>query len=152
MGTVGRIQAIPGAYNVAPGKVVLGLDLRDLEEARMDVMFEKIREAADQIGQANGTKFSFQQIVNDKPALTDQRFRQMIAESAKQLNLSTAVVRSGATQDAQSIGRLAPMGMIFVPSVGGISHSPDEFTRPEDVVNGVNVLLLTTLQLDAQNW
>lgn len=152
VGTVGRIQAIPGAYNVVPGKVVLGLDLRDLEEARMDVMFEKIREAADQIGQANGTKFSFQQIVNDKPALTDQRFRQMIAESAKQLNLSTAVVRSGATQDAQSIGRLAPMGMIFVPSVGGISHSPDEFTRPEDVVNGVNVLLLTTLQLDAQNW
>jgi N-carbamoyl-L-amino-acid hydrolase len=62
------------------------------------------------------------------------------------------VVRSGATQDAQSIGRLAPMGMIFVPSVGGISHSPDEFTRPEDVVNGVNALLLTTLQLDAQNW
>lgn len=152
VGTVGRIQAIPGAYNVVPGKVVLGLDLRDLEEARMDVMFEKIREAADQIGQANGTKFSFQQIVNDKPALTDQRFRQMIAESAKHLNLSTAVVRSGATQDAQSIGRLAPMGMIFVPSVGGISHSPDEFTRPEDVVNGVNVLLLTTLQLDAQNW
>jgi N-carbamoyl-L-amino-acid hydrolase len=152
VGTVGRIQAIPGAYNVVPGRVVLGLDLRDLEEARMDTMFEKIREAADQIGQASGTKFSFQQIVNDKPALTDQRLRQMIAESAKQLNLSTVLVRSGATHDALSIGRLAPMGMIFVPSVGGISHAPDEFTRPQDIVNGVNVLLLATMQLDAQNW
>lgn len=152
VGTVGRIQALPGAYNVVPGKVVLGLDLRDLEEARMDAMFAKICEAADQIGQASGTKFSYQQIVNDKPALTDERLRQMIAESAKQLNLSTAVVRSGATHDALSIGRLAPMGMIFVPSVGGISHAPDEFTRPQDVINGVNVLLLTTMQLDAQNW
>ncbi len=78
--------------------------------------------------------------------------RQLIAASAKQLNLSTVVVRSGATHDAQSLGRLAPMGMIFVPSVGGVSHAPGEFTRPEDVVNGVNVLLLTALQLDAQNW
>jgi beta-ureidopropionase / N-carbamoyl-L-amino-acid hydrolase len=152
VGTVGRIQAVPGAYNVVPGKVILGLDIRDLDEGRMDTMFAQIREAADQIGQSSGTKFSFQQLVDDKPALTDQRLRQIIAASAKQLNLSTTVVRSGATHDAQSMARLAPMGMIFVPSVGGISHAPEEFTRPQDVINGVNVLLLSALQADAQNW
>jgi N-carbamoyl-L-amino-acid hydrolase len=76
----------------------------------------------------------------------------MIETSAKQLNLSTGLVRSGATQDAQSMGRLAPMGMIFVPSVKGISHSPEEFTHPQDVINGVNVLLRTTLAADAENW
>lgn len=152
VGTVGKIQASPGAYNVVPGKVLLGLDLRDLDEARIDSMFAKIRDEAEQIGRASGTKFSFQQIVADKPALTDPRLRQIIADSAKQLKLSTKQLPSGATQDAQSIARIAPIGMIFVPSVGGISHAPEEFTSEHDVVNGVNTLLRSVLQLDAQSW
>jgi N-carbamoyl-L-amino-acid hydrolase len=61
-------------------------------------------------------------------------------------------VQSGATHDAQSMGRLAPMGMIFVPSVRGISHAPEEFTPPQDVINGVNVLLRSVLQLDSQTF
>jgi N-carbamoyl-L-amino-acid hydrolase len=152
VGTVGRIQALPGAYNVVPGKVILGLDLRDLEQARIDTLFTKIHDEADQIGQSTGTKFSFQQIVADKPALTDSRLRQIITDSAKQLKVTTKLLPSGATQDAQSIARLAPIGMIFVPSVGGISHAPEEFTREQDIVSGVNVLLRSVLQLDAQNW
>ena len=152
VGTVGKIQAIPGAYNVVAGKVVVGLDLRDLDEGRIDSMFAKIRNEAEQIGKTSGTTFSFQQVVGDKPALTDTRLRGIIADSAKQLKLSTKLVPSGATQDAQSIARIAPIGMIFVPSVGGISHAPEEFTSEKDVVNGVNVLLRSVLQLDQQNW
>jgi beta-ureidopropionase / N-carbamoyl-L-amino-acid hydrolase len=150
--TVGKIQAIPGAYNVIPGKVLLGLDVRDLDESRMDMVFGKMRDEAEQIGQASGTKFSFQKIVSDAPALSDPRLRQIIAESAKQLNLSTKTLPSGATQDAQSMSRLGPSGMIFIPSIGGISHSPEEFSRPQDIVNGANVLLQSVLQLDSQNW
>jgi beta-ureidopropionase / N-carbamoyl-L-amino-acid hydrolase len=152
VGTVGRIQAIPGAYNVVPGKVILGLDLRDLDQARIDMLFGKIRDEAEQIAQASGTKFSFQQIVADRPALTDPRLRQLITDSAKQLNLTTKALPSGATHDAQSMARLAPIGMIFIPSVGGISHAPEEFSRPPDVVNGANVLLGSVLQLDSRNW
>jgi N-carbamoyl-L-amino-acid hydrolase len=152
VGTVGRIQVIPGAYNIVPGKVILGLDVRDLEETRMDMVFSKIRDEAQQIGQASGTKFSYQQVVGDRPALCDPRLRQIVAESAKQLNLTTKLLPSGATQDAQSMARLAPSGMIFIPSIGGISHAPEEFSRPQDVVNGVNVLLRAVLQLDTQNW
>jgi beta-ureidopropionase / N-carbamoyl-L-amino-acid hydrolase len=152
VGTVGRIQAIPGAYNVVPGRVVLGLDVRDLDQAKIDMLFGKMRDEAQQIGQASGTKFSFQQVVADKPALTDPRLRQTVADSAKQLNLSTKLLPSGATQDAQSMARFAPSGMIFIPSIGGISHSPAEFSRPEDVVNGANVLLGSVLRLDAQSW
>ncbi len=55
---------------------------------------------------------------------------------------------SGAGHDAQDIARIAPTGMIFVPSVGGISHSPNEFTRPEDMANGANVLLQAILKID----
>ena len=68
------------------------------------------------------------------------------------MQLTTKLLPSGATQDAQSIARLAPIGMIFIPSVAGISHAPEEFTAEHDVVNGVNVLLHSVLQLDAQNW
>jgi N-carbamoyl-L-amino-acid hydrolase len=152
VGTVGRIQALPGAYNVVPGRVMLGLDVRDLDESRIDMLFGKIRDEAEQIAQASGTKFSFQQIVSDRPALSDPRLRQLITDSAKRLNLTTKVLPSGATQDAQSMARLAPSGMIFIPSIGGISHSPEEFSRPQDVVNGVNVLLQSVLQLDSQKW
>jgi beta-ureidopropionase / N-carbamoyl-L-amino-acid hydrolase len=152
VGTVGKIQAIPGAYNVIPGKVLLGLDLRDLDEARIDMLFGKLREEAEQIGQPSGTKFSFRQIVSDRPALSDPRLRRLIAESAKQLNLTTKVLPSGATHDAQSMARLAPIGMIFIPSIGGISHAPEEFSRPQDIVNGANVLFRSVLQLDSQNW
>src|SRR5216684_4468768 len=149
VGTVGKIQAIPGAYNVVPGKVMLGLVLRDLDEARIDMLFGKIRDEAEQIAQASGTKFSFQQIVADRPALSDPRLRQLITNSAKQLNLTTKLLASGATHDAQSMARFAPSGMIFIPSIGGISHSPEEFSRPQDVVNGANVLLRTVLRLDS---
>ena len=75
--------------------------------------------------------------------------RALIAESARALGLTTRVMPSGAGHDAQAIATLGPMGMIFVPSVGGISHSPKEFTRAEDVTNGANVLLHTLLRLDA---
>jgi N-carbamoyl-L-amino-acid hydrolase len=152
VGTVGKIQAIPGAYNVVPGRVVLGLDVRDLEQEKIDTLFSKMRNEAEQIGQASGTKFSFHQVVADKPALTDPRLRQIIADAAKQLNLSTKLLPSGATHDAQSMARLAPAGMIFVPSIGGISHAPEEFSRPQDIVNGANVLLGAVQRLDAQNW
>jgi N-carbamoyl-L-amino-acid hydrolase len=55
---------------------------------------------------------------------------------------------SGAGHDAQDMARIAPTGMIFTPSVGGISHSPREYTRPEDLANGANVLLQTILEID----
>jgi N-carbamoyl-L-amino-acid hydrolase len=152
VGTVGRLQAFPGAYNVVAGKVVLGLDVRDLDEAKIELLSDKVRAEADRIAQATGTKLAFEQIVNDLPARTDPRLQRIVADSAKQLGLTSKMMPSGATQDAQSIGRIAPIGMIFVPSIGGISHAPEEFTRPQDVINGANVLLRSVLAVDAQNW
>ena len=84
-----------------------------------------------------------------QPALTDPGLRTLIAESARGLGLATLELPSGAGHDAQELARIAPVGMIFVPSVGGISHSPQELTRPQDVENGANVLLQALLRLDA---
>ena len=148
VGTVGRINALPGAPNVIPGKVVLSLELRDLDAAKINMLYEKIRAEAQQIANASRTKFDFKEINVNIPAPTDVRIRGLISEAARELGLSTKLLPSGAGHDAQDMARLGPVGMIFVPSVGGISHSPREFSHPEDIANGANVLLHTLLKLD----
>ena len=149
VGTVGRIQVVPGAYNVIAGEVILGLDLRDLDSAKIDSMYQEIVAEAQGIAKATGTTVQFIEVTKDVPAPTDPGIRQVIDDAAKGLGLTTKTLPSGATHDAQSIARLAPIGMIFIPSVGGISHSPKEYSRPQDIVNGANVLLQTLLKLDA---
>lgn len=149
VGTVGKIQAFPGAFNVVPGKVITSLGLRDLDAAKVQMLFEKIQAEVAAIEKATGTKFTIKQVNATPPAPTDARLRKLIDESAKQLNLTTKLMPSGAGHDAQEIANLCPVGMIFIPSRDGISHSPREFSTPEDITNGTNVLLHTLLKLDA---
>lgn len=148
VGTVGWIKVEPGAYNVIPGKVVLGLELRDLDETKFTGLFVQLRGEAERQGQLNQTRFSFTEPVINHPALTDKGFQNLIDESAKALGFTTKLMPSGAGHDAQEIAAIGPVGMIFIPSIGGISHSPKEFSRPQDVENGANVLLQTVLAFD----
>ncbi|HLA10613.1 MAG TPA: Zn-dependent hydrolase [Pyrinomonadaceae bacterium] len=151
VGTVGKIQAFPGAYNVVPGRVTTSLGLRDLDAAKVQMIFGRIQDEVRQIEAATGTKFEFKQTNASPPAPTDERVRRLIDDSARQSGLSTKLMPSGAGHDAQEIANLGPVGMIFVPSRDGISHSPREFSKPEDITNGTNVLLHTLLRLDATN-
>jgi len=82
------------------------------------------------------------------PALTDKGFQKLIDSTARLLGFSTRIMPSGAGHDAQEIARIGPVGMIFIPSIGGISHAPKEFSRPQDIENGANVLLQTVLGFD----
>ena len=148
VGTVGRIQAFPGAPNVVPGKVVLALELRDLDAKKISMLHDRIVAESKTIGAMNGTTFSFSQFTDNIPAPTTVAIRKLVAESAKELGLSTRALPSGAGHDAQDMAQICPVGMIFVPSVAGISHAPREFTKPADVENGANVLLHTLLKLD----
>jgi N-carbamoyl-L-amino-acid hydrolase len=151
VGTVGKIQAFPGAYNIVPGKVVTSLGLRDLDSAKVQMLYEKIQAEVRQIEAATGTKFEFKSTVSSQPAPTDTRFRRVIDEAAKQLGFTTKLLPSGAGHDAQEIAHICPIGMIFIPSRDGISHSPREFSTPADITNGANVLLHTLLKLDGMN-
>lgn len=147
--TVGRIQAEPGAPNVIPGRVVMSLEIRDLDSAQIQRVFEAVQAEARAIESARKTSVHFQEIdLALEPAPTDARMRRIITESAVALGLSHRSMPSGAGHDSQEISRIAPIGMIFVPSAGGISHAPKEFTSPEDMANGVNVLLHTVLAID----
>ncbi len=147
--TVGRIQAKPGAPNVIPGEVVMSLEVRDLDAWKMQQVFERIRVEAKQIADTRFTPIRFQEIdVASPPAPTDQQMRRIIAASADELDLSFKLMPSGAGHDAQDMAHIAPVGMIFVPSKDGISHSPKEFTSPGDMANGASVLLKTILAID----
>ena len=148
--TVGKIQAFPGATNVVPGKVVTTLDVRDLDPAKIEQVLVNIRESVKLIKSETGTVFEFKETAKSKPALTDERFRSAIDISAKELGLTTFLLPSGAGHDAQEIADICPIGMIFIPSRAGISHSPKEFTEVTDIINGGNVLLQTLLRLDRQ--
>ncbi|OGU17165.1 MAG: Zn-dependent hydrolase [Gemmatimonadetes bacterium RIFCSPLOWO2_12_FULL_68_9] len=148
VGTVGRIQALPGAPNVIPGRVVASLELRDLEETKIDMLFQKIEAEARAIAKESGTTFGFAPLHVNAPAPTDPRVREAIEKNVRALGLTSKVMPSGAGHDAQNMSRLGPAGMIFVPSARGISHSPLEFSRPSDITNGANVLLRTVIALD----
>jgi len=148
VGTVGWIRAQPGAFNVVPGKVTLGLEVRDLDAVKIQDIYARIRAAADSIAQSSGTTFRFEPHALSAPALTDPRLQSVVDDVAKGLGLSTKRMPSGAGHDAQEMASVGPVGMIFIPSVGGISHSPKEYSVPEDIANGANVLLGVLRKLD----
>lgn len=148
VGTVGKIAALPGASNVIPGKVTVSLEVRDLSIEKVEMLFSEIQKRADKIAADSNTKISFQPQFTIKPALSNKSLQEKINASAKSLGLTTKFMQSGAIHDSQNMSLIAPMAMIFVPSVGGISHSPKEFTKAEDMTNGANVLLQTILSVD----
>jgi len=152
VGTVGQIEAYPGAPNVIPGRVVCSLELRDLDDAKIQRLYAAIEEEARAIAQESGVAVRFEPINVNKPAPTDPRVRDVIEAAAQDLGLSTKRMPSGAGHDAQDMAQLGPTGMIFIPSVDGISHSPKEYSRPEDIANGANVLLHALLRLDEAPW
>jgi len=147
--TVGQIRAEPGAPNVIPGRVVMSLEIRDLEAAKIRQVFNAVQADASRIAAARQATITLSdQKLGVEPAPTDERIRRIISNAATTLGLSHQLMPSGAGHDAQDMSHLAPTGMIFVPSVAGISHSPKEYTSPEDVANGANVLLQTVLAID----
>ncbi len=149
VGTVGRIKAEPGVPNVIPGKVITSLEIRDLSADVIEKVFQAIEEKGEEIAKTSKVSIEFRSLdTTADPALTDPSIQKEIRRSAEKLGLSTNKMPSGAGHDAQDMATIAPTGMIFVPSKGGISHSPKEYTSPEDMANGANVLLQTILALD----
>ncbi|WP_204138183.1 Zn-dependent hydrolase [Halomicronema sp. CCY15110] len=146
--TVGRMDLHPNVPNSIPGRVEMSLDLRDLSSDRLDQLLTEIQQAIDKIAAETGTSISLAQRLDNEPAPANSHIQHAIAQVCEDLNLSYCHLPSRASHDAQEISRVTDMGMIFVPSAGGISHSESEYTSPEDCANGANVLLQTLIQLD----
>lgn len=148
VGTVGVLEVHPGAPNVVPGLVKHSIELRDLSAEKIERLAGEIKKRAQEIGRETRTEIVITKLEHDVPAVATPEIQAQIEHAAAGLGLKTMRLPSGAGHDAQAMAKLGPMGMIFVPSVDGISHSPRELTHWEDCANGANVLLETVLAVD----
>jgi N-carbamoyl-L-amino-acid hydrolase len=148
VGTVGQMEIAPNAPNVIPGTVRMTIEVRDLSSETLRGIMDDIRGRAQQIAQQTRTRIEIAELSRNPSALASPDVQRVIERAATKLSLGSMRLPSGAGHDAQMMAQLGPMGMIFVPSVAGISHSPKELTHWEDCANGANMLLQTVLEMD----
>jgi beta-ureidopropionase / N-carbamoyl-L-amino-acid hydrolase len=146
---VGKMEFLPGAFNIVPAQVDVSLEFRSANEAE----FDKLDSALLGLARAQANRFGLELKADFRgrhsPTPMSASVQRAFADSCDALGLTHSALVSGAGHDGQSFAKICPMGMIFVPSVNGTSHSPYEFTKWEDCVNGANVLLQTVLRLAA---
>jgi len=144
VGTVGYIKAYPGAINVIPGKVEFTIELRDMSRDRVEAAIHLIKE------ECKDLDLSIEKLAYEWEVNLDQDTQDEIEKACKDLGYNYKFMYSGAGHDANPISKIAPTGMIFVPSKEGISHAPEEWTEWEDVDKGANTLLYTLINLDGE--
>jgi len=147
VGTVGEMHVHPNATNVIPGEVRHSIELRDLSAEKIDRLGEAIKTRAHEIAAATGTEITISKRDHHTGAPATPQVQEAIEGAATKLGLKCRRLPSGAGHDAQMMATLGPMGMIFTPSIGGISHSPRELTHWQDCARGADVLLTTVLEM-----
>jgi len=148
VGTVGRLVVSPNAPNVVPGLVTMTIELRDLSMDTLRRLKQRVDARAAEIARDTGTEIALVPVSHHEPALAAPVLMTAIEQAAAAAGLRTLRLPSGAGHDAQMAATFAPMGMIFVPSVGGVSHSPKEATTWGDCARGAAVLLQAVLASD----
>lgn len=146
--TVGTMKVVPNSVNVIPGEAYFRLEIRDQDEKVMETIEQKLRECLASICEEMGEEYSFNRFSYHEPAPMTEWVRDAIEASVRELDIPYTKVPSGAFHDSLLMTAVFPTGMIFVPSVGGISHSRYEFTEGSDIGQGCRVLLETVLRVD----
>jgi hydantoinase/carbamoylase family amidase len=149
VGTVGMIDARPGAINVIPGEVELHVDIRDHDLKARTAVVNAFLSAVQTVTGRRGLAYDVKTITRDEPAACSELVVDAARAACRELEIEFTEIVSGAYHDAMVLGAQVPIGMIFVPSAGGISHSPHEYTGPEEIERGVQVLA-RTLRILAQ--
>jgi N-carbamoyl-L-amino-acid hydrolase len=147
VGTVGSIEVDRAAVNVVPGHVRVRLELRAPEPGPLDSLEEVLLDLTRRDAEDTGLELEIARAGRWDPVELDPAMQSIVEAAANELGLSTRRLPSGAGHDAQELARVTRAGMIFVPSVGGISHDPAERTHWRDCVNGANVLLAAALSV-----
>jgi len=145
--TVGKIDLHPNLTNVVPARATLTLDVRNTDEKILQIAESKIKDFLSQIAVSEGVEIKTRQLARFEPVIFDDSVIDLVESIAKEQNNSVQRMPSGAGHDAQMLARVCPAGMIFVPSVKGISHNAAEFTDEADLNAGANILLHTMLAL-----
>jgi N-carbamoyl-L-amino-acid hydrolase len=142
----GWIRFEPGVFNIVPAVARLALEYRAADEAIFEKLGEALLKLAEQEAARLGLGLDVQTLGKHLPAPMDDHLQDLLRQSAQALGLKHISLPSGAGHDAQSLAAVCPAGMLFIPSQGGASHSPREFSEWQDCLNGANVVLLTVLR------
>lgn len=139
--TVGRLAIKPNSINIVPSVASFSVDLRDAVEEKLKKLESELDRFLDELSKEHGVTVDKRPLARTEPVVFDQGIAEEIERSCARLGYSVRRMASGAGHDAQMIARICPAAMIFVPSRGGLSHNPAEFTAPEQLDAGLNVLL-----------
>ncbi|KAA3632825.1 MAG: Zn-dependent hydrolase [Proteobacteria bacterium] len=145
--TVGSVDLAPNLINVIASRATLTVDLRNTDELLLQRAESRLAAFLDTLEKSEGVCIDTRRLARFEPVTFDAGVAAAIAAQAEGLGYSHRPMTSGAGHDAQMLARICPTAMIFVPSVNGISHNPDEYTSPEDVIAGARVLLSTLIEL-----
>ena len=145
--TVGICEVHPGAINSIPGRVKLGVDLRDTDGKRRDRVLNEMQGTAEQIAQQRQVQITTQMLNADEPAVSSLEILAAIERGCAEEGLRSRRITARAYHDSSFMAKIAPMAMIFIPCRGGVSHRPDEYAAPEHIVGGVRVLARTLAEL-----
>jgi ureidoglycolate amidohydrolase len=145
--TVGKCQIYPGAVNSIASRVEMDADIRDTDEPRRNRVLAEIEEACSRVAGKRKVQISITPINADAPATSAPRILDAMVKAAEENGLSYKKMVSRAYHDTLFMARIAPVGMVFIPCRGGVSHRPDEYSSPEQLENGVKVLAATLADL-----
>lgn len=147
LGTIGSMVLKPNLVNVIAQEACMTIDLRNTDKAKLNTIQSTVIDYARTCAEKHGITFSYRQLADFDPVEFNEMIVNCVEDEAKKNNLSTLRMPSGAGHDAQMLARICPAGMIFVPSVNGLSHNIKEFTHPQDLANGTQVLLQVVTKL-----
>lgn len=140
VGTVGVVEVTPGAMNVIPGAVKLGVDIRSISEVARNSVVTLVKEFIDITAEKRGLSYTIETIAQDQPVEMHPAMIREIEEAVKSVGVEYMTMPSGAGHDAMHWAEVVPTGMIFIPCCDGISHNPAEFAEMDDIVTGADVL------------
>jgi len=146
-GTVGKCQIYPGAVNSIPSRVEMDVDVRDTDEQRRNRVLREIEQACVQVAARRNVQIRVTPINADAPATCSPRVINAMVEAAEENGLPYRKMVSRAYHDSLFMARIAPVGMVFIPCRGGVSHRPDEYAAPQEIENGAKVLASTLARL-----
>lgn len=147
VGTVGYARVFPGAMNVIPGLVELGIDIRDINKESKDLAVQKVLALLKHVAQKRNIQIEHGILGDENPVALSPKIIAVLERAAQALGYPYKVMPSGAGHDAMYMTELTQVGMIFIPSKEGVSHNPAEFSSWEDVARGAELLLETVLKL-----
>jgi allantoate deiminase len=148
--TVGDLEVEPGSFTTVPGEVRLSLDIRDIDSERQRELAEELLDGAGRIAARRGLELSAVLVSDQSPVVLHKPVREQLARAAHEHDVPFCVLPSGATHDTAHVAKIAPAGMIFVPSRQGVSHAPEEWSSVEDIARGADIMVSALRALDTQ--